>query len=254
MARTCRNNVDYFPHTVKQKKKMFYIRASYGNNGYAVWYMILEKLGEANFHYLDLSDKVEKMFLSAEFKIDIDLLEEIINTLVELGEFDSELWKEKKIIYSQKFINNIADAYKKRNSDPITRIELISLLKNKGILLKNKSNFKEENVGSNSQRKEEYKKEEETILNLEDKNNSILDEILSSGIWKETMQKSFNLTAEEFEDFFLKFWSLNYKGHILEDTPKKQNEIKRHFSNTMKKEKNGKSDSKKSRLERFAGV
>jgi len=132
MARPQRNDIDYFPHPVVHGKKMFYLRTEYGNDGYVVWFMTLEKLGKASYHYLDLKDEVEIMYLSAEFKVESDKLREILNCLVKLGEFDRYLWETESILYNEKFVENISDAYKKRTNDCINRESLISLLVGKG--------------------------------------------------------------------------------------------------------------------------
>lgn len=134
MARNERNDVDYFPHPVTHGKKMFYLRSKYGNDGYAVWFMLLEELGRADFHYLNLSDPIQVMYLSAEFKVSEPTLKEIINILVNFEEFDSELWAKESILYNQKFVDNIEDAYNKRKNSCISREALLTLLSSKGIL------------------------------------------------------------------------------------------------------------------------
>ena len=114
MARQQRNDVDYFPHGVNHGKKMSIIRGKFGNDGYAVWFMILEELGKANYHYLNLDDEMQLMYLSDQFKVDEKMLLDIVELLVKFGEFDKEFWTKSKIIWSQKFNDSIADAYKKR--------------------------------------------------------------------------------------------------------------------------------------------
>lgn len=138
MARPERNNVDYFPHEVSHGKKMSYIEKKYKNDGYATWFKILEELGNTSFHFLNLSDDVQLMFLSDRCNISEDLLLDIINDLAKMGEFDSDLW-ENKIIYCQKFIDSIDDAYKKRNNKCITLEGLGSHLISLGILKPSKS-------------------------------------------------------------------------------------------------------------------
>ena len=139
MARKQRNDVDYFPHPVSHGKKMFYLRDKYGNDGYTVWFMLLEELGKANYHYLDLKDEVQIMYLSAEFKVTELLLNEIIETLVKFGEFDSELWEKENILFNEKFVENISDAYKKRSNECIDKNSLRVLLTSKGRLKPPKS-------------------------------------------------------------------------------------------------------------------
>lgn len=134
MARPERNNVDYFPHPVKHGKKMFFIRKKYGNDGYTVWNMLLEFLGDANNHYLDLNDETELMYLYSEFDVSEDTLNNIIADLVKFGEFDKELWEEERILFNQKFIDSIQDAYQRRRNKCIDRNTLIQLLITKGRL------------------------------------------------------------------------------------------------------------------------
>lgn len=116
MSRPARNDVDYFPFLCKEGIAMEYINNKYGNDGYATWIRILRELAVKNYHYLDLSDEIQSMTLTAKCRISEEKLIEIITDLVKLGEFNAELWKEKKVIYSQKFIDSIKDAYKKRSN------------------------------------------------------------------------------------------------------------------------------------------
>jgi hypothetical protein len=133
MARPPRNTVDYFPHPVIHGKKMSYLRSKYGNDAYVVWFMSLEQLGRAEYHFLDLQDEVQLMYLSSELKVTQEILLEVIDVLVKFDEFDSALWKH-RILFNQKYVDSIADAYKKRNNDCINKEVLINLLVSKGRL------------------------------------------------------------------------------------------------------------------------
>jgi len=133
MARPSRNNVDYFPHPVEHGSGMFYIENKYGNDGYAVWFKLLERLGKAEYHYLDLSNESELMFLSAKCKVSEDVLKSIILDLSKLGHFHIELWKEYSILWNQKFVDSISDAYNKRNNKCISFNGLLDLLYSLGI-------------------------------------------------------------------------------------------------------------------------
>lgn len=170
MARKERNSVDYFPHSVIHGKKMFYIRNKYKNDGYATWFILLEKLGSSEYHYLDLKEEIELMYLSSEIMIEHDLLNKIINDLVSIGEFDSELWENEKILFNQKFIENIQDAYKKRNNECINKESLIQILITKGRSLSLKSNPKQSKGtlkgNRNPQSKVEDSKEDKSKLNV----------------------------------------------------------------------------------------
>lgn len=118
---------------------MFFIRAKYGIAGYGIWFIILEELGKANYHYLDLQDEKDIMYLSAQCGSDQGLVLSIIEDLVKLEAFDAELWSQ-KILFNQSFVDSIQDAYKKRSNSCITRDELIQILTDKGRLKGLKSN------------------------------------------------------------------------------------------------------------------
>lgn len=120
MARPQRNNVDYFPHPCDHGSRMHYLESKYGNDGYATWFKIIERLGKSDYHYLDLSDEVQLMFLSSLCRISEDTLNEIIQTLSKLNWCDRSLWEEKRIVFSQEFIDSVADAYKKRSNEVIS--------------------------------------------------------------------------------------------------------------------------------------
>jgi len=162
MARPERNNVDYFPFLCKEGKSMFYIEEKYGNDGFAAWMKILRQLAVNNYHYINLSEKVEIMFLSSKCKVSEEVLISIINDLCDLGEFNHDLWDENKIIWSEKFIGHIQDAYNKRKNKCITYEGLLSLLCGLGIRKPSKQTLKE---GINTQSKVKKSKEKESKVN-----------------------------------------------------------------------------------------
>lgn len=162
MARKKKNTVDYFPHYIEGGKAMFIIETKYKNDGYATWFKILERLGKSENHYIDLSDLKEKMYLASKCNIEHDKLQAIINDLVELGKFDKYLWKE-NIIWSQDFVDSIADVYKRRNIEmPTIKIicEQLSI----------KCEQKYLNVPGNAQSKVKYSKVNKSIKYFDDKN------------------------------------------------------------------------------------
>lgn len=129
MARPERHNVDYFPLYCKEGKSMHFIEKKYGNDGFASWIKILRALAVTNYHFINLSDSAELMFLSSKCSVSEETLLNILNDLCKLGEINAELWKEEKIIYSQKFIDSIQDAYKNRNNSCINLISLKAHIK-----------------------------------------------------------------------------------------------------------------------------
>lgn len=154
MSRPIKNTVDYFPHFVGNGKKIAFIENKYGNNGYATWYKVLEALAETEYHYLNLNDEMQMMFLVAKCRVSEELLFSILNDLSRLKAIDQIAWKE-KIVWCEKFIESIQNVYEKRNNNPLTLIQLSELLKSLGIL---KQGFKELEVGGKPQTKLNYTK------------------------------------------------------------------------------------------------
>lgn len=133
MARPEKNNVEYFPFLCKEGKAMFFIENTYGNDGYATWVKILRQLAVTNNHWINLSESAEVMYLASKCHVSEEKLVQIIEDLCKLGEFNHALWKENRILFSEKFIQNIADAYKKRSNNCIDLKSLLLLLHGLGI-------------------------------------------------------------------------------------------------------------------------
>ena len=169
MARPQTNKIVYFPHAVNHGKEMSYLEKKYNNDGYSTWFKILEELGNTNFHYLDLSDEVQIMFLSDRCLISEERLISIISDLVKFREFDEDLWINHKIIYSEKFIASVSDAYKKRSNNCIDKNSLFILLDSLGIRKLSKSESKlyksTSEVSINPQSKENKSKEDKSKEN-----------------------------------------------------------------------------------------
>lgn len=133
MARPPRTNVDYFPHFANHKKEILYLRRIYGNEGYAIYYLLFEKIALAQNHYLNLQDETEIDYLASELLIEEHTLLLIIEHLIKLKIFDVNIWQEFNVLFSESFNDTIEDAYKRRSNNLITKTELIVLLESNGI-------------------------------------------------------------------------------------------------------------------------
>lgn len=129
MARPERKNVDYFPHYMNHGAKMKYLENKYGNDGYAVWYKIIERLAHSENHYVDLNDEIQITFLSDFCKVSEIVLLEIIEFLVKANWLHKKLW-EKRVLFSGEFLASIQDAYERRKNECIKQqdIELMYLI------------------------------------------------------------------------------------------------------------------------------
>jgi hypothetical protein len=203
MARPTRNDVDYFPFICKEGKGMFVIEEKYGNNGFATWIKILRSLATTNFHYLNLSDPSEKMFLSAKCKVSQSVLESIIDDLINLGEFDRDLWVDFSILYSEKFIEGIKDAYSKRNNNPLTKDELLSHLLSLGMNKPSKSIPKPSNT---------------TLKGVDNPQSKVKHSIVKEKKEKEIKKEEFKSRNYKpvFDKLFVKIKGRAYQGWITE--------------------------------------
>lgn len=250
MARPEKNTVDYFPHMVGVGKKMFFIEKQYGNDGYAAWYKILEKLCETEYHFLNFNIEEEVMFIASKCNVTEDRLLSIINDLVRLGSFDKELWDKCKVIWCQYFIDSIQDAYLKRKNKCIDREGLLQVLSNKGILNGVINTVK---PSENTQTKVEHTIVEET---KEDKSKK--EEIK---YFYRIKGKVFNEKISEFikreKSIFLDTWGMQngkekippifdkidaeYNGYDFDDENHVQNTFKSTHDKIAKFKSNGKS-------------
>ena len=160
MGRKDKFTVDYFPHNCTNGKTIFILESRFGNNGYAVWFKTLELLGSSNNHFIDCRNTTDWEFMSAKMQIEPDRLQQIYNLLANLKAIDQDLW-EHKIIWSQKFIDNLEDVYSRRTNICMNKSDIC-----KHLLIKcgQKSINKKINVSRNSQTKLNYTKQKKTIV------------------------------------------------------------------------------------------
>ncbi len=128
MSRKKRDVVDYFPHYTNacNGDTLTVLQSRYGNDGYAFWFKLLEKLAGTEGHCLDLSNPIKWQVFVAKMGISEITTVEMLNLLVEMQAIDKELWAS-KLIWCQNLVDNLADVYKNRRREipkkPITTVE-----------------------------------------------------------------------------------------------------------------------------------
>jgi hypothetical protein len=116
MSRPRKQTVDYFPHSSNHKKTMFILEQRWGNDGYAFWFKLLETLAGTEGHFIDLNDDANWAYLQAKTRLDEVICKEILDLLSKIDAIDKELW-ENKVVWSQNFVDGIADVYRNRKVD-----------------------------------------------------------------------------------------------------------------------------------------
>lgn len=237
MARPQRHNVDYFPHYISDGKKMFVIEAKFGNDGYAVWFKILETLAKTDNHFINCNDESNLMFLAARCRITEERLVEIIGAIVKLGELDGILWNQCRIIWSDKFIESVQDAYSKRSNNCITKTQLLTMLKGLGVqypdLNEVNSPVNQVNYPVKPQSKVEYsiventKEKESKTPTLEEVKDCIALTLFQKGISKNGFP--IDQLAEKFwNNYETKGWQINGQM-MVKWKPKVVDWINDHF-------------------------
>ena len=115
MARLQKDVVSYFPHDANASEgdTMTILQSRFGNNGYAFWFKLLEKLASSEGHFIDLSNPIKWQLFIAKMGTDEITTVEIIKLLVEMKAIDGHLW-ESRLIWCQKLVDNVADVYSNR--------------------------------------------------------------------------------------------------------------------------------------------
>ena len=127
MSRTQKDVVSYFPHDsgASNGDTLAVLQSRFGNDGYAFWFKLLEKLASTEGHCIDCSNPIKWQLLLAKTGVNEITGVDIMNLLVEMQAIDKELWQS-KLIWCQKLVDNISDVYKNRRREiplkPITTI------------------------------------------------------------------------------------------------------------------------------------
>ncbi len=118
MPRLQKDTVDYFPHDALASAgdTLTVLQNRFGNNGYAVWFKLLEKLASTEGHYLDCRNPTKWQLLIAKMGVDEITTVEILNLLVEMQAIDKDLW-ESKLIWCQNLVDNLSEVYKNRRRE-----------------------------------------------------------------------------------------------------------------------------------------
>lgn len=160
MARPKKKGVDYFPHDCITGKTIFILEQKFGNDGYAFWFKLLEFLGTKESHYLDCNDTEDMEFLQAKTKLGEDFIFKILDLLSNLKAIDPELWQ-KKIVWSQRFVDGVAVVYTNRKTETPRRPDyyIVSTDNNPAPI-----DISEQSTSKSTQSRVEYSIEEKSIV------------------------------------------------------------------------------------------
>jgi len=118
MGRSPKKGVDYFSHDVSAagSPTMFTVQEAFGNDGYALWFKLLEHLGTKENLSMDCNDVSDWKYFVAKSKVLEEQAVKILDLLADIGAIDAELWKH-KVIWVENFAERLSDVYNKRGTE-----------------------------------------------------------------------------------------------------------------------------------------
>ena len=95
MSRPQKEGLDYFPHDTDaaNDEKVEALQSLYQNDGYALYFKLLERIYRTPEGQLDISDAEIKQVLCNKLFLSVKRFDQIINTAVKVGCFDKAMFK-----------------------------------------------------------------------------------------------------------------------------------------------------------------
>lgn len=110
--------MDYFPHDTDavNDEKIEALRMLYGNDGYAFYFILLERIYRNKNAELDVSDAETKQILSRKIGITTELFLEILETCIKRKCFDREAYEKRGFLTSEGIKNRALPVIQKREN------------------------------------------------------------------------------------------------------------------------------------------
>lgn len=117
MSRNTKAIIDYFPHYVNHGKTLPIIERMFGNDGYVLFFKMLEFLGRMEGHFYHFANNVDEDYFFSQVCVEKEKGFLILDKLAELNSIDKELWLQKRVLWSNNFVKrDLAVIYARRNT------------------------------------------------------------------------------------------------------------------------------------------
>lgn len=118
MGRLPKIGIDYFTHDVGAAigPTLFTVQNSFGNDGYALWFKLLEFMGTKEDLYADFSVVKDWEYFLAIARVDETKAKDILNLLAKIDAIDKELWIKHQIAWSDNFAGRAKPVFDKRGT------------------------------------------------------------------------------------------------------------------------------------------
>lgn len=130
MARPPKEGMDYFPHDVDaaNDEKIEALRSLYGNDGYAFYFILLERIYRTSDFELDVSDAETIQILSRKIGIQPELFNRMICTSIKHGAFDRQEFDKRGVLTSQGIKKRSSVVISKRDSMKLRYDKKVSVI------------------------------------------------------------------------------------------------------------------------------
>lgn len=115
MARPLKDGLTYFQHDVNMSadEKLEALEAVHGNDGYAVWNKLLERIFKS-YGKLDMKDDVQRLSIAKKCNVTAEKFEAIIADAVRFCLFEREPWESEKRLTSERIRAQLETVEKER--------------------------------------------------------------------------------------------------------------------------------------------
>lgn len=116
MARPKKEGMDYFPHDTDavNDEKLEALRMLYGNDGYAFYFIMLERIYRTKDAELDISDAETIQILSRKVSVSLETFHKMLETCFKRDIFDRKLYEQHGVLTSKGIQKRVAPVVEKR--------------------------------------------------------------------------------------------------------------------------------------------
>lgn len=128
MARPIKQGMDYFPHDTDaaSDEKVEALRILYGNDGYAFYFILLERIYRTSSFELDVSDAETRQILARKVEVTPQKFEDMLATALKRGCFDRLAYDERGVVTSNGIKKRAAEVVGKRQKMALTYAKRVS--------------------------------------------------------------------------------------------------------------------------------
>ncbi|WP_160680883.1 DUF4373 domain-containing protein [Clostridium sp. C8-1-8] len=135
MARPRIIGLEYFPHDTNahMSEKIERLVSQYGNDGYAAYFILLERIYMCEGYELDVSSDDKIKYLAGKTNLSVKKFEKIVATAIELNCFSKDDFYERKVLTSNgikkrtTFIDSKRETERERYNKKENKLEGISV-------------------------------------------------------------------------------------------------------------------------------